>query len=110
MRELGERDIVLADHLLRRPESGELVLSTGERFRALLSVEDERWIATIGERLTRTTTDELAINLAYRVVDARELPRAGGIISLTVLADPLVLSWGNGIFGLGEFVELEAGR
>ena len=110
IRELRERDVVLVDALAQRPREGELVLSSGARFAVSLTVEDAGWIATVGVRLTRIGAADFAINLAYRVVDARELPASGARVDLlTTVDDPLVLSWRDEVFGRGEVVRLDEG-
>jgi hypothetical protein len=108
MRELRERDVVLVDALVPRPEKGELVLSNGSRFDVSLSLEDDWWIATVGVRLVRTPPWDFAVNLAHRIVDARELPAPGARIALlTTVEDPLCLSWGDEVFAHGNFAEVE---
>jgi hypothetical protein len=105
LRELRERDVVLTD-LTPKPDRGDLVLSTGERFGVSLCNDGDRWIGTVGERVTRIAPgDQLEINLVFRLCDGRELPTTGSTIA--VRREPLTLSWRDGIVGHGDLVEIE---
>jgi hypothetical protein len=108
-RELRELDVVLAD-LPAKPGTGELVLSTGERYSVALSAEGDSWIVKVGERVAPRLADDLAFNLVFRLCDSRELPAQGTTITLDVTGESFVLSWKDSIIGYGHNFDVEGER
>ncbi len=110
LNQLRALDVVLVD-VPRKPETGVLVLSTGERFSVALSIEGDKWIAVVRERVAPIgTANSLAINLVFRAGDSRELPTPGTMVTLDVTGEPLVLSTKDAVIGHGHVVEIEGAR